>query len=358
MAEFNIPGVYSEIDASAAVQSLSPNDNVIGIVADATSGDTNKAYAPISFDDAKEKYGEDSTIVKLMAVAIKNGGNKFILVRAEKTGAPGSENIDYASALEVLELEEAVNIVITDATNPTSHTEVKNHCYSASLNRNERISFVGFDVNTDQQTVMTSAQGLNSGRMYTFYPNPLDVNGNEVSGIYGAAAIAGQVASETDPSMPMTNVELKGFFGLSKKLKVSEMSALIDAGIIPLEVNNGSITIVRAISTYTKKGSQKDTTWQELTTTRISDYIFKDLRTRLRSKYARAKQGINTRNSIKSEVLSSLLNYQQLEYIKNVENTDVSIAINPSDPLRNDISFKYGVTGPLNVIHLKGHLQI
>jgi phage tail sheath gpL-like len=360
MAEYNIPGVYSKVDASAAVNALSPNENTICIIGTGTTDDTdlqltNKALAPFSYNEVAEKYGADSNIAMLMEVAIKNGGKKFIIVRADDNLG----EVDYVSALAVAELEEAVDIVIFDSTNPTDFDDLKTHNVQASENRKERIAFVGFAAGTDINVISTKAKELNSGLVYTFYPNVMDKEGNELDGIFGAAALAGQVAAELDPSMPMTNVELLGFYGLSKKLKDSEMDSLILSGVIPLEVRSGSIRIVRAISTYTEDETGfADTTWQELTTVRVTHYIFKDLREALAKDFSRAKQNKNTRDAIKSKVLTRLFSYQTLEYIENVTNEDVAILINPTNPLRNDVDFKYDVTGPLNVIHLTGHLVI
>lgn len=360
MASDKIPGVYSSIDASAALKSISANEYVICIVAKGTADDTtfkltNKAYAPYSFEDAKAKYGKDSNIISLMSTAIDNGGSKFIVVRVDASGATP----DYATALSVSELEEAVDIVITDSVSPTDFATIKTSINSASADRKERTAVIGFDVNTDITTAVSATASLNSNRMLAVYPNPLDSNGNELSGMYAAAAVAGQLAGEIDPSMPMTGVELSGFYGLVKKLKSTEMEALIDAGIVPLSTTNGIIRIVRCITTYTKDAANlTDITWQEVTTTRVSDYIFKDLRNGLASKFQRAKQNKDTRDAIKSEVMTRLLTYQSLEYIENVADTDVNIEINLTNPLRNDVSFKYDVTGPLNVINLTGYLVI
>lgn len=362
MANDKIPGVYSSIDASAALKSLSANDYVIGIIAVGTSDDstfqlTNKAYAPISFDDAKNKYGVDSKIVEIMSTSIDNGGSKFIVVRVDDITVPA--NPDYASALAVSELEEAIDIILVDSMNPTIFASVKTSVNNASANRKERTAVVGFDTNTSITTANASAQAINSSRVLAAYPNFLDSSGVELPGYLTAAAIAGQLAGEKDPSMPMTGVELIGFYGLAKKLKDSEMESLIDAGIIPLEARNGSIRIVRCITTYTKDGSgATDSTWQEVTTIRISDYVFKDMREALAKKFQRAKQDKQTRDAIRSEVMTRLLQYQDLEYVENVVDTDVTISINPTNPLRNDVSFKYDVTGPLNIINLTGYLVI
>jgi phage tail sheath gpL-like len=362
MVQNKIPGVYSNVDASAALKSLSANDYVIGIVAkgavdDTVSKLTEKAYAPFSFEDAKQRYGEDSNIAKIMGTAIDNGGSKFIVVRVDDATVPATP--DYVGALEVLEMEEAVDIVISDTMNPSDFVDIKNHVNNASQNRNERIAIVGYDVNTDITTVTTNAKSVNSPRVLSAYSNPLDKEGNELPGYYTAAAIAGALANESDPSMPMTGVELKGFYGLAKKLKISEMTTLIDAGIIPLESRNGVISIVRCITTYTKDADNNtDITWQEVTTVRISDYVFKDLRSALARKFKRAKQGSGTRDAVKSEVLTRLLKYQELEYIEEVSSNDVSIQINPSNPLQNDVDFNYNVTGPQNIINLTGHLTV
>jgi phage tail sheath gpL-like len=362
MASDKIPGVYSSIDASAALKSLSANDYVIGIIAKGTTDDTtlqltNKAYAPFSFDDAKSKYGKDSNIVKIMGTAIDNGGAKFIVIRVDDKTIPATP--DYPTAFSVSENEEAIDIVVTDSMNPTTFTTIKNSNINASNNRKERIAVVGFDTNIDLATVMTSASSINSARVITAYPNVLDIKGLELPGFYTAAALAGQLAKEQDPSMPMTGVELEGFYGLAKKLKDSEMESLIDAGVVPLEAKNGSIRIVRCVTTYTKDAQgATDITWQEVTTIRISDYIFKDMREGLARKFQRAKQTQDTRDAIRSEVMTRLLTYQELDYIENVGDQDVTININPSNPLKNDVNFKYDVTGPLNIINLTGYLVI
>jgi phage tail sheath gpL-like len=361
MASNKIPGVYSSVDASAALKSISSNQYVIGIIASGTSDDTNikltnKAYAPFSFDDAKEKYGSDSNIITLMDTAMENGGTNFIVVRVNDSD---SSNPDYAAALAISELEEAIDIVIIDSVNPTIFSTLKDSINNASADRKERTAVIGFAVGTDNATANSNANALNSNRILAAYPNPLDSLGNEISGIYTAAAIAGQLAAEQNPSMPMTGVEIKGFHGLSKKLKITEMESLIDNGVIPLQTLNGVIRIVRCITTYTKNNiGAVDYTWQEVTTVRISDYIFKDLRNRLSSKFQRAKQSQSTRDAVKSEVMTGLLSYQSLEYIENVTSTDVQIVINPINPLVNDVNFKYDVVGPLNIINLTGYLVI
>lgn len=356
MAEYNIPGIYSEVDASAAVTTGADNANVIGIVATSTSGEFNKAYAPFSYDDAVTRYGADSNIVKLMAVASRNGGSKFITVRAEET----LDVADYDAALKILALEEAVNIVIFDSTDKIEHDKLRQHCVASADNGNERIAFVGHAVGVAKAVVETNAKALNSGRVYTAFPNLLDSNGDEVDGIFVAAALAGAVAKEKDPALPMTGVRLEGFYGVAEKLEVLSVDQLIVSGVIPLKSNSGVITIVRAVSTYTKNGAaMADITWQELTTQRISDYVMKDMRARLASKYSRSKNTISTRNSIKSDVVTALLEYEASEYIEDVDSkNDASINVNPNDPTRSDVKFKYDVVSPLNVIKLTGHLVI
>jgi phage tail sheath gpL-like len=450
MTQINIPGVYSQIDASAAVQVVSANDAVIGIVATASTGTDNKAVAPVNYQDAKTIYGADSNIVSLMKFAMDNGGNKFILVKAASTaevaslkitaaattagditvsldgvakivaveaaatavqiadliratafvgwtvsGAIGTDTVtftatapgdkadavytpgttgalgtmtttiqgtaltDYQAALDVLELEEAVSIVLVDSTVDAVHTLVKTHCVNASDNRRERVSYIGYAAGVDSATVKTNVATKNSGLIYTAYPNPIDINGNEVSGIYLAAAMAGLDASETDPSMPLTGLEVQGFYGLSKKLKDDEMNDLIVNGVIPLQITNGVIRVIRWISTYTKDDSAAlDITWQERTTIKISHYVMKDLRADLTKKFSRAKQNKKARDSVKSAVLSKLKIYEGFEYIENVQNTDVEININPMSPTRNDVDFKYDVVTPMNVISLTGHMII
>lgn len=361
MPFWNIPGVYSEIDASAAVSAMSQANAVIGVVATATKGTDEVAYGILSIEDLVNKYGSANNMYNIVMAAMANGANKFVVVKV-KPGTQGGAptEADYVKALEALENEEAVNIVLTDSTDPLVHVKIKEHCKAASSSRKERIAIVGTAKGADLQVVKTNAESLNDGRIYTAYPNPLDKAGAELDGFLTAAGVAGQLAAENDPSMPMTSVEVNGFYGLKQKLKDSEISALIDSGVIPLEVRNGVIRIVRFISTYTKNAQgAKDITWQEVTTMRISDYIVNDLRNRISTKFARAKQSLQTREAIKSEVTTALLQYQEQGYIEEVDaGKDVSVGVNPADPFRNDVTFKYNVTGPVNVVFLKGYLVI
>lgn len=361
MASFKIPGVYSEIDPSAAVQSVGSNSKVIGIIAkgsDTKKEFAGKAYAPFSFTDAKEKYGEDSNICKLMQTAIKNEASKFIVFQVEED-KENPKTYKYDAALELAEAEEGVYILITDSLEETFHTKIKEHIKVCSEDRKERIAFLGLDKGSDITAAITKGTQTNSSRVIIPYPNGLDEKGEEISGIFTAAALAGIVAAEIDPSLPFTGVEMLGFFGLTKKLKNEEMEALIDAGITPLQSRNGNITIVRAITTYTKNSQNAtDITWQELTTVTISDYLFKDLRNSLSVKYRRAKQNKKSRDRLKSDVLTNLKTYEGLEYIENVENNDVEVEVNPTNPTMNDVRFKYDVVTPMNVIRLIGHLVI
>lgn len=353
LKDFIIPGVYSKIDASAAVQSSNNNAKTIAILAKANSGEDNKPYAPISFRDAENVFGEDSIIIDLMRVSILNGGSKFILVKV----AEGVDGADYGAALDALFLEEAVQIVITDTMIEEDLEKIKQHCIDATNNRKERIAILGVPKNTSILDVKQLGEKLNTGRVYISYPNVLDSNGDEMDGIYNAAALAGIISSQTDVALPITNVEVKGFFGLKTKLRDTEMEDLINSGIIPLESRNGITRIVRAVSTYTKDSEGRpDKVWQELTTNTITDFVFSDLRDRLNRKFSRAKNNQRTRDAIRTEVLNALINYQDLEYIGNVEADDVSVSVNPNNGDRVDITFIYRVLTPLNIIHLTGHL--
>ena len=63
------------------------------------------------------------------------------------------------------------------------------------------------------EKLVERAAQLNSERMVLVGPDALDSAGETISGVFMAAAVAGVIASNRDPAVPLNGAEVKGLGG-------------------------------------------------------------------------------------------------------------------------------------------------
>ena len=97
----------------------------------------------------------------------------------------------------------------------------------------------------------------------------------------GIAAVAGALAGETDPAVPLGGAELLGLNGLTERYSENDLDRLILGGVTPVESLNGTVSVVRGVTTRTTTGGAADNTWHDLSTIRVVDDVIPALRTRV-----------------------------------------------------------------------------
>ncbi len=199
--------------------------------------------------------------------------------------------------------------------------------------------------------LVTRAQALNEARVVLVAPGEAEGGAATV-----AAAVAGAIAGERDPAVPLGGAELKGIGGLTGRYNDSEIDLLVRGGVTPLESVAGTVSVVRGVTTQTKRGSNPDATWRELTTILIVDDVIPSIRNSLRAKFPRAKNTAQSRGAIRSQVILELENKMAREIITGYEN--VTVAPKEDNPTVCLVDFSFTVAHGLNQIWLTAHITV
>lgn len=344
------PGVYSSYDTSTVIRG-GRAVRTIGVAAKATSGTPNTPVTLTSYEGGITAFGEDaestpgmSTILSLL---FQNGASTVVAVAVDEE--------DYPSAFAALGAEDNIQIIVCDSGEETIHQALRTSLEEASATRRERIAVVGMS-GADTTKLTERAEALNSERMVLVGPDVLDKTGNTLSGIFAAAAVAGAVAVNADPAIPLNGTALKGLGGVATLYNDNEIDLLVRGGVTPLEAVGGVVSPVRGITTRTTTGGSPDITWRELTTILVVDDVIPTIRASLRSRFSRTKNTAQTRGAIRSQVIVELENKLRAEIIDSYGEVEVSVY--EDDPSVCLVEFSFAVAHGLNQIYLTAHITI
>ena len=349
------PGVYSSYDASSVV-SASAAAKTIGAAAVAAKGEANKVALITSYEEGKSVFGEDTSGVYGMSTLLKflfaNGAGA---VKAVAVGKKEGANADYESAFAALSGEEDVGVMVCGSAEESVHLNLKAAVESASAARYERIAVVGGTAETVAQMV-DHAKAINSERVVLVGPDIASDEKEAVSAVFAAAAVAGVIAGNTDPSVPINGAELTLFGAAGKRLSDNEIDQLVRGGVTPIETVGGVSSPVRGITTKTSSGGAADTTWRELTTILIVDEVIPTIRTSLRARFARSKNTAQSRGAIRSQVVLELEEMKSREIVDSYG--EVKVSALKSDPTVCLVEFSFTVAHGLNRIYLTAHITV
>ena len=168
--------------------------------------------------------------------------------------------------------------------------------------------------------------------------------------------MAGAIAGENDPAIPLGGAELKGLEGMEARYADTEIDTLVRGGVTPLENVSGVVSVVRGVTTRTKTGEAEDATWRELTTIRIVDDVIPTIRNSLRAKFRRTKNTEQTRGAIRSQVVLELENKLAREIITGYD--QVTVEADTENPTVCLVDFTFTVAHGLNQIWLTAHITV
>jgi phage tail sheath gpL-like len=200
------------------------------------------------------------------------------------------------------------------------------------------------------------ASELNCERVVLVAPGCLGSDGEPLGGELCAAAVAGLIAGESDPAMPLAGATLEGLTGLDYRYTDSQLDTLVRGGVTALESLAGEISVVRGVTTRTSTGGVSDNTWRDLTTILVVDEVVPGIRKALRAKFSRAKNTAQTRGAILSQVVVELESRVSKEIIDSYE--DVTVTALEDDPGVCQVEFSFTVAHGLNQIWLSAHITI
>jgi len=339
VTEHERPGVYSVYDASSPVSGRK-GAGAVGVMAPSATGKLKTVYTVTDRARAVEYFGEESPLTRLAEVALKNGAAKVYAL-------PLSEDEDCAGGIKLMDQVEDLKVLVCSSSSAKTLNALKESLESTAAARRERLAVVFYQGSDSLSVAMSQAQFYNNERMIFLCSGS----------VYTAAAMAGAIAGETDPAMPLGGVELKGLpETAATNWTDADIDAMVRGGITPIECVGGKVSVVRAVTTRCRAGEAADATWRELTTIRIVDDVVPGLRNALRSRFTRAKNTEQGRGAIRSQVIVELEKKKNQEIITGYDNVTVSAL--EEDPTVCLVEFNFAVAHGLNQIWLSAHITV
>lgn len=335
--EHQRPGVYSVYNTSSV--NVGKSGGSVGLVAICNAGEMGKVYELNSYEEGRELFTEQEPITKLIRLSFRNGA-------ARVYAAPVADSAGYAEAFGALSGYEDIRVVACDATDLKIQQALRDQVREDSAARRERLGVICGGTGETAAQLVERADAINCERMVVV----------SSGGPEAAAALAGAIAGETDPAIPLGGIELKDITDLGKKWTDSEIDTLVLGGVTPLEMNGGVTSVIRAVTTRTKTNNVTDPTWRELTTIRVVDSVIPDLRDALRLRFSRAKNTPQGREAIRSQVIVELEKKLGQEIITGYDNVKVSAM--EDKPTVCLVEFQFTVAHGLNQIWLSAQITV
>ena len=337
------PGVYSAYDASSVVRGRG-GSRTVAIAAKSEGGTAGTLYRLGRYEEAVTAFGAGDSLTGLVRLLFLNGAGAVLAV-------PVEEDDEYEAAFALLAAEEDVAVTVCDSATLTVQQDLRDSVEEASGARRERIAVVPGGAGETAAQLAQRAGDINSERVVLAAPC-------EKSGTAGsvAAAVAGVIAGESDPALPLGGAEVLGLGELERSFDDNELDTLILGGVTALEQSGGETTVVRGITTRTKTGEAADATWRELSTILIVDEVIPGIRNALRSRFRRAKNTEQSRGAIRSQVVLELEDRLSREIITGYDN--VTVTASEADPTVCLVEFSFTVTHGVNQIWLTAHISV
>ena len=192
------PGVYSSYGASSLIRG-SGGRKTVGLVAVNTKATAGTVYTITSYEDAVAAFGSagGQDMAELIRVILLNGA-------AAVAAIPVADSDGYEAAFATMAAQENISVVVCDSTDQTVQQDLRDSVTAASGARRERIAVVGGAAGETVTNLIARAQALNSERVVLAAPGGVDGDGDALSGLTAAAAVAGVIAAQSDPALPLS----------------------------------------------------------------------------------------------------------------------------------------------------------
>lgn len=343
------PGVYSDYDASSVTAS-SGGAKIVAIAAQSSAAAG--LYTVTSYSAGAQAVGADTQLGRLLYLAFANGAGTVLAVPV----AEDSETA-YGAAFDRIFAEKSASYIVCGSDLETVHAALRERVTAASGQRGECIGLVGAPAGSDAQALVALAEGLNCERMVLVGPGfTMSGAADALGGWAGAAALAGVLAAQTDPALPLHGATLSGLTGAEAEFDDTMLDTLIRGGVSVCEALGGEVSVIRGVTTRTKTGGAADATYRELSTMLIIDEVIPAIRTALRARFARAKNNALTRSAIRSQVIVELDSRVAREIIDSYD--AVTVTPSDSDASMALVEFGFTVTHGLSRIALSAHISV
>lgn len=332
------PGVYSVYEASAVVTG-GVRRGMAAVAARSQGGTPGTVYELGGYQEAAAAFGKEDGLTELVKVLMANGAARVAAV-------PVGEDADYGAAFALLEEQEGVKVVVCDSETLSVQQQLRDSVAAAAQVRRERIAVIPCAAGETVSQRTARAKALNSERVVLVAPG----------GALAAAAVAGTICGQGDPALPLGGAALRGVPDLETADSESDIDALVQAGVTPVEQVGGVCSVIRGVTTRTTTGGAEDSTWRELTTILVVDDVIPGLREALRARFPRAKNTAQTRGAVRSQVILELERKVAAEIITGYG--EVTARALEEDPTVCLVEFSFTVAHGLNQIWLSAQITV
>ena len=334
------PGVYTDYEVSSVVRAGS-GGGAVGLAAAASGGTAGTVVTVTDYASAVTAFG-NGNLTALVKILLQNGAPVIHC-------CPVAEG-NYDTAFAALMAVDDIRYMVCDSRSATVHGKLLTAIGGADEKSRYRIGIVESE-QTTRANLISAAGVLNSERMVL-------VSHHETDGVPGAvaAAVCGVIAGESDPALPVNGAGLRGLAAIGDNFSDADLTLLVRGGVTPIETVNGTVSVIRGITTRTTTGGAADATWREINTILIVDEVLPGIRDALRADFARVKNTAQTRGAIRTRVVIELENYLAREIIDSYD----SVTVTPSadDAAACVVSFGFAVAHGLNVINLSASITV
>jgi len=342
------PGVYSDFDASSVTASGSGTKSVaLAALSSAAAG----LYTVTDYAAGAAVFGADSQLGKMLKLAFANGAAAVLACPVAADAAA-----DYGAAFDLIFAARTARLCAIGSAAEDVQKLLRDRVDAAAQQKGECVGLAGMSEPTDSALIARAAV-LNDERMVLVGPDVcLPGEAGWGGGCMAAAALAGALAAQSDPALPLNGQTLSGLSGVSESVSDAALDGLIRGGVTMLELTGGKVSVIRGITTRTTTGGAADKTWRELNTILIVDDVIPAVRDSLRAKFARSKNNAATRGAIRSQVIVELEDRVTKEIIDGYDS--VTATADAEDPTVCRVSFGMSVTHGLNRIYLTAHISV
>ena len=234
------PGVYSVYGASSLVRG-SGGRKTVGLAAVNTKAEAGVIQTITSYEEAVSTFGsqaDSQDMAELIRVILLNGAAAVAVV-------PVANAEGYEAAFAAMSGMEDLSVVVCDSTDQEVQQKLRDSVTAASAARRERIAVVAGGAEESVTALTDRAKALNSERVVLAAPGGVSEKGTALSGLTAAAAVAGAIAGQGDPAVPLGGAELLGLNGLSTQYGDNDIDLLVRGGVTPLDSRAGTVSVVR-----------------------------------------------------------------------------------------------------------------
>ena len=342
------PGVYSDYEVATAVRG-SAGRKYVGLAVK-MANPAKKMWTITRYEQAVAEFGPEraENATALVRLLLQNGAAQVVVFPVEGE--------DYTEAFAAMAAAENLAVVVCDSTDVAVQQALRDSVQAASDAQRERIAVVAGGEGDDIEALVARAAALNSERVVLAAPGCVDGAGEMLSGVELAAAMAGAVAGLADPAVPLGGALLVGLNGLAQAYDDSELDVLIRGGVTVAESVAGEVSVVRGVTTRTTTAGALDRTWRDLASVLVVDDVISTIRNALKARFRRAKNTVQSRGAIRSQVVLELENKLDREIITAYDG--VRVVQDSEEPTRCLVDFSFTVTHGINQIWLNAHITV